>query len=138
MINGEKWFLMSSSFINGNQLMTGRQDGIYVYYPNFKESVLRYKYPVSLGEQYNSAYEEWTGYSDSLVTFQMTVDSTSELISTPSSRYQCNKYHAPAVFTTVRGSTTEIVSVDMYLSNIGPVEIVSGNVYTELLSTNVR
>ncbi len=133
LLNGEKWFLVRSDF-NGDQLMTVRQDGIYTYIQNFKEAVLRYKYPAVSKEQYNSAYELWTGYADSLVPFPMSVDSINELISTPSGSYQCSKYHFPEVIVSVENSSTEVGSEDMFLSNVGPVKIVGGNEYRELIS----
>lgn len=126
LLNGEKWFLVRSD-ISGDQLMTVRQDGIYIYIQNFKESVLRYEYPAISNEQYNSAYELWTGYADSLVTFPMSIDSINELISTPSGSYQCNKYHLPEVIVSVGNVSTEVGSEDIFLSNVGPVKTVSGN-----------
>ena len=117
LLNGEKWFLVRSDF-NGDQLMTVRQDGIYTYIQNFKEAVLRYKYPAVSKEHYNSAYELWTGYADSLVPFPMSVDSINELISTPSGSYQCSKYHFPEVIVSVENSSTEVGSEDMFLSNV--------------------
>jgi hypothetical protein len=133
LLDGEKWFLVRSDF-NGDQLMTVRQDGIYTYIQNFKEAVLRYKYPAVSNEQYNSAYELWTGYADSLVPFQMSVDSINEPISTPSGSYQCNKYHFPEVIVSIGNASTEVGSEDMFLSNVGPVKIVGGNEYIELIS----
>lgn len=82
MINGEKWFLLKSTdYVD--QLITAREDGIYVYYPDIKTAVLRYKYPTNAGDQYTSGYEEWTGEALALVSFQMTTDSTNETVSVP-------------------------------------------------------
>lgn len=131
LLNGEKWFLIQSG-ITGDQLMTVRQDGIYIQESN--GPILRYKYPAYSNEQFNSAYELWTGYADSLVAFPITVDSINELISTPSGTFQCNKYHFPEVIVTVGNSSTEVGSKDIYLSNIGPVKIVAGNSYQDLIS----
>lgn len=135
MIEGEKWFLLRSTD-NVDQLMTARQDGIYLYYPDIKTAVLRYKYPVNMGEQYTSGYEEWTGAVDTLVAFSMAVASTNEAISVPSGNYQCYEYYAPEVVATFGIETNGIGSEDMFLSNIGPVKEISGNVFSELLSTN--
>ncbi len=135
MINGEKWFLLrSTDYVD--QLITARQDGIYVYYSDINAAVLRYKYPDVMGEQYTSGYEEWTGELDTLITFSMTVDSLKESISVPGGKYQCYKYHAPEVDATFGSTTSEIGSEDVFLSNAGPVREVAGNAYTELLCTN--
>jgi hypothetical protein len=136
MMNGEKWFLLKSTAVD--QLVTARQDGIYVYYPDINTAVLRYKYPATIGEQYASWYEEWTGAALTLVTFQMSVDSTNEDVIVPSGQYQCYKYHAPEVIATFGNETNEVGSEDMFLSNVGPVKKVNGNVYSELLSTDFR
>ncbi len=64
----------------------------------------------------------------------MSVDSINELISTPSGSYQCSKYHFPEVIVSVENSSTEVGSEDMFLSNVGPVKIVGGNEYRELIS----
>ena len=137
MISGEKWFLVKSSdYVD--QLITGRQDGIYVYYPDINAAVLRYKYPTVIGEEFTSGYEEWTGYSDTLVTFSITTDSTNEVVSVPNDRYECYKYHAPEVIAIFGSSSNEIGSQDVFLSSIGPVKRVNGNVVRELISTNVK
>jgi len=134
MLDGEKWFLVRSDF-NGDQLMTVRQDGIYLYIQNFKEAVLRYKYPAVSDEQYNSGYELWTGYADSLVAFPMSVDSIDERISTPAGSYQCSKYHFPEIIVSVGNASTEVGSEDIFLSDIGPVKFVWGDYeYRELIS----
>ena len=133
LVNGEKWFLVRSDF-NGDQLMTVRQDGIYIYVQNFKEAVLRYKYPAVSNEQYNSAYELWTGYADSLVPLPMSVDSINELISTPSGSYECDKYHFAEIIVSVGNTSTEVGSEDMFLSSVGPVKILGGNEHIELTS----
>ncbi|MFZ1978319.1 MAG: hypothetical protein WAV76_10220 [Bacteroidota bacterium] len=137
MMNGEKWFLMVST-VYVDQLLTSRQDGIYVYYSDIKTAVLKYKYPATMGEEYTSGYEEWTGASDTLVAFQMTVDSTNELVSVPKGQYQCYKYHAPEVITMYGINSTLIESEDLILSNIGPVKKINGNIRSELVSTNFQ
>jgi len=134
MINGEKWFLLISSDVD--QLITARADGIYVYYPDLKVAVLRYKYPTTIGEEYTSGYDEWTGAMLTLVNFQMTVDSTNEVVSVPRGQYQCYKYHAPEVTATFGNQTNEIGSEVMFLSNVGPVKKIDGNSFLELTSTN--
>jgi len=143
MMNGEKWFLLkSTAYVD--QLITARQDGIYVYYSDIKTAVLKYKYPTTMGEEYASGYEEWTGAVDTLVTFQMTVDSTNEVVSAPRGQYQCYKYHAPEVIAMFGNSSNEIGSEDMFLSNIGPVKRIfyasNGKpvYFWELMSTNFK
>lgn len=136
MLNGEKWFLIISEDVD--QLITARQDGIYLYYSDIKTTVLKYKYPTVMGEQYASGYDEWTGRTLTLVPFQMLVDSTNELVSVPGGQYQCSKYHAPEVIATFGNSSNEIGSEDMFLSNIGPVKKIDGNAFLELLSTNFK
>ena len=135
IINGEKWFLViSTNYVD--QLLTARQDGIYSYNSDFKVAVLKYKYPATMGEEYASEYEEWTGSADTLVPFQMTVDSTNEIVSVPFGQYQCYKYHAPEVIAKFGNETNEIGSQDILLSNVGPVKEIFGNIIWELVSTN--
>lgn len=137
MIDNEKWFLLkSTSFVD--RLITARKDGIYVYYPGIKTAVLRYKYPAKMGEEYTSGHEEWTGSTDTLVTFQMKVDSTKETVTVPSGQYQCYKYHAPAVIATFGDTSTEVGGRDVLLSGVGPVKEKFGNTYWELSSTNFK
>jgi|CZKP01.1.fsa_nt_gi hypothetical protein len=143
MIDGEKWFLLNSTaFVD--QLITTRQDGIYIYYSDIKAAVLKYKYPAYQGEQYVSGYEEFLWDSDTLVTFQMTVDSTNEVVSVPGGQYTCLKYHAPQVLATYSFKTNEIDPEDMFLSNVGPVKRIfyssNGKPYNywELVSTNFQ
>jgi hypothetical protein len=143
LIDGEKWFLLSSTaFVN--QLITARQDGIYIYYPHIKAAILNYKFPAYQGEQYVSGYEEFNGESDTLVTFQMTVDSTNEVISVPGGQFTCCKYHASLVISTFGSFINEIDPEDMFLSNVGPVKRIfySGNGkpynFWELVSTNFQ
>jgi len=134
LLNDEKWFLVVGSEINGDRLMTARQDGIYNYVPAFNQAVLRYKYPVVVNQRYNSVYELWTGCGDSLVAFQMSVDSINESVSTPGGTYECNKYHFPEVVVSVGSTSTEVDSEDIFLSNVGPVKIVTGGAYRELVA----
>ena len=135
LIDGETWFLLrSTGFVD--QLITARQDGIYLYYSDIKTAVLRYKYPANIGDKYGSGYEEWTGSGDTLVTFQMSADSTNELITVPSGQYRCYKYHAPEVLATFGIETTQIGSEDVYLSGIGPVKKNFGYAIWDLISTN--
>jgi hypothetical protein len=143
LIDGEKWFLLgSTAFVN--QLITAWQDGIYIYYPHIKAAILNYKFPAYQGEQYVSGYEEFNGESDTLVTFQMKVDSTNEVISAPGGQYTCLKYHASLVISTFGSFINEIDPEDMFLSNVGPVKRIfySGNGkpynYWELVSTNFQ
>jgi hypothetical protein len=135
MINGEKWFLLTST-ANADQLITARQDGIYLYYTDINSVVLKYKYPAAMGEEYTSGYEEWTGAILTLVTFQMTVDSTNEVVSVPKGKYQCYNYYAPEVLATFGMQTNEVSSQDILLSNVGPVKEIYGNINWELISTN--
>ncbi len=135
LMSGEKWFLLrSTDFVD--QLITARQNGIYVYYGDIGAAVLKYKYPSTVGEGYASGYEEWTGAADSLVTFQMTVDSTNEVVSVPKGLYQCYKYHAPEVIAVFGNSSNEIGPEDAFLSTIGPVKRIDNNIIRELISTN--
>jgi hypothetical protein len=135
MIGGEKWFLLKSTSY-ADQLLTARQDGIYIYYPIIKTAVLKYKYPAAMGEEYTSGYEEWMGTTTTLVPFQMTVDSTDELISVPGGKYKCYKYHSPEVIAVFGMETNEVGSQDVLLSSIGPVKVVIGGIIWELISTN--
>ena len=135
MINGEKWFLLTSTAYV-DQLITTKQDGIYLYYPDINSVVLKYKYPAAMGVEYTSGYEEWTGALLTLVTFQMTVDSTNEVVTVPKGTYQCYNYDAPEVLATFGMQTNEIGSQDILLSNIGPVKEIYGNIIWELISTN--
>ncbi len=134
LMNGEKYFLLrSTDYVD--QLLTARQDGIYVYYADISASVLKYKYPAAMGEAYASGYQEWTGATLVLVPFQMTVESTNELVSVPRGQFPCYKYHAPEVIATFGNSSNEIDSEDVFLSTIGPVKRMDGNIIRELLST---
>ncbi|MDR3628174.1 MAG: hypothetical protein P4L45_15125, partial [Ignavibacteriaceae bacterium] len=96
MINGEKWFLITSSFYV-DQYFTIRKDGVYQYYPDLKTAVLKYKYPAAVGDAYTSGYEEWNGASLTLVNYQITVDSVNEVISVPDGKFTGCKYHSPEV-----------------------------------------
>lgn len=135
MMNGEKWFLVAST-ASADQLITSRQDGIYLYYPDINTAVLKYKYPAAMGEEYTSGYEEWTGAADTLVTFQMTVDSTNEVVTVPKGTYQCYEYDAPEVLSTFGIMTNEILAQEVFFSTIGPVKERYGYTIWELISTN--
>ena len=135
LMHGDKWFLLKSTdYVD--QLVTARQDGIYVYYADISAAVLKYKYPTTVGEGYASGYEEWTGAADTLVTFQMTVDSTNEVVSVPKGQYQCYKYHAPEVIAVFGNISNQIGSEDVFFSSIGPVKRIDGKIIQKLLSTN--
>jgi hypothetical protein len=143
MINGEKWFLLAST-LGGAQLITARQDGIYFYYSDLETAVLEYKYPAVTGYKYASGYEVRFFAKDTLVTFQMSVGSTNQVVCVPSGQYQCYEYSAPDVNVTFKNGSSEISSEDMFLSNIGPVKRIiydnNGTPYYswELISTNVQ
>jgi hypothetical protein len=149
LIDGEKWFLLYTNPWQGREFITSRADGIYTYYSHLKTGILKYKYPVSQGEQYNSGYEEMGQMPGPgiLVPFLMSADSSNESISVPGGQFICNKYHTPMVqmFSCYFYYTNP---EDIYLSNIGPVKkimnpgtgIYPGNTdpgyLWELISTN--
>jgi hypothetical protein len=144
LIEGEKWFWLSSSD-GGGYFITSRQDGIYRYLPRLKIGGLMYKYPAIIGEQFLSGYEGGFGFfSSGLFTVQMSVDSLNEAVKVPGGNFNCIKYHIPSYqinsdFIDYTGDE------DDFLSNIGPVKtIVYPNRYGEpgyfweLVSTNIK
>jgi hypothetical protein len=139
IMDGEKWFLLSD-----NQLITARTDGIYSYYADIKAAVLKYKYPANTGEVYVSGDDLFNGERDTLIAYQMKVDSTNEVISVPGGLYTCYKYNTPKILATFGMEIIERDSEDMFLSNVGPVKIVYNdsngkpNCYYELVSTNFQ
>jgi hypothetical protein len=148
LIDGEKWFLLYTYPWQGRELITSRSDGIYKYYSYSKTAVLKYKYPVSHGEQYYSGFEEgYIGGGVEIISYLMSVDSTNELISVPGGQFISSKYHTPTIITNAC-TYYEINPEDMYLSNKGPVKkimhpgtgIIPGNsdpgCLWELISTN--
>jgi len=143
MLDGEKWFLLRAPLF-GDQILSARSDGIYLYYPHSKTAVLRYQYPAKGGEQYESYYEEWLDNSFALVAFPMAADSGNVEITVPGGRYTCRRYSAPQVLATSANVTNIIDPMDYYLSTIGPVRIdfYAGNGIVDdiddLVSTNVQ